>query len=105
MVAEGRQASPAIGGFERYLTVWVLACIAIGTLLGTAWPHAFATLGGAEVAHVNLPVAALVWLMVVPMLLRIDWLAMRQIGRHGRGIGVTLAINWWVKPFSMAALA
>ena len=99
------RASPAIGGFERYLTVWVLACIAIGTLLGKVWPHAFAALGGMEVALVNLPVALLVWLMVVPMLLRIDWLAMRQVGQHWKGMGVTLAINWLVKPFSMAALA
>lgn len=108
-MAEVQRAAPAIWGFERYLTVWVLMCIVVGivvgTVLGKVWPHAFAALGGIEVAHVNLPVAVLVWLMIVPMLLRIDWRAMSRVGRHWKGMGVTLAINWLVKPFSMAALA
>ncbi|MGY3231847.1 ACR3 family arsenite transporter [Luteibacter sp. HA06] len=104
-MAEAQRVAPTIGGFERYLTLWVLMCIVVGTLLGKVWPHAFAALGGIEVAQVNLPVAVLVWLMIVPMLLRIDWRAMSRVGRHWKGMGVTLAINWLVKPFSMAALA
>ncbi len=104
-MTEAQRVAPTIGGFERYLTLWVLMCIVVGTVLGKVWPHAFAALGGIEVAHVNLPVAVLVWLMIVPMLLRIDWRAMSRVGRHWKGMGVTLAINWLVKPFSMAALA
>lgn len=96
---------PAIGIFERYLTLWVAACIVLGTALGHWLPRAFATLGAIEVARVNLPVALLIWLMIVPMLLRIDLGAMRQVGRHWKGMGVTLFINWAVKPFSMAWLA
>lgn len=98
-------ARPAIGFFERYLTLWVIACIVLGTVLGRLFPEPFAALGGMEVAKVNLPVAVLIWLMIVPMLLRIDLGAMRQVGRHWKGMGVTLFINWAVKPFSMALLA
>lgn len=90
--------------FERYLTLWVAACIVVGIALGHALPGVFQIIGAAEVAKVNLPVAVLIWLMVVPMLLKIDFAALRQVGRHWRGIGVTLFINWAVKPFSMAAL-
>lgn len=91
--------------FERYLTVWVFACIVVGIALGHGFSAAFAVIGAAEVAQVNLPVAALVWLMIVPMLLRIDFSALRTVQRYWRGIGVTLLINWAVKPFSMALLA
>jgi ACR3 family arsenite transporter len=97
-------ATPRMGLFERWLTVWVLLCIVAGTLLGHLFPDAFAALGGAEIAKVNLPVAALIWLMIIPMLLKVDFGAMRQVGQHWRGIGVTLFINWAVKPFSMALL-
>ena len=90
--------------FERYLTVWVAACIVVGIALGQAFPTAFHAIGGAEIAKVNLPVAILIWLMIVPMLLKIDFSAMAQVGRHWRGIGVTLIVNWAVKPFSMALL-
>jgi len=90
--------------FERYLTVWVALCIVAGIALGHALPGAFQAIGAAEVANVNLPVAALIWLMVVPMLLRIDFAALGEVRRHWRGIGVTLFVNWAVKPFSMAAL-
>ncbi len=96
--------APRIGFFERYLTVWVTLCIVAGTLLGHLFPGAFARLGSMEVAKVNLPVAALIWLMIIPMLLKVDFGAMRQVGQHWRGIGVTLFINWAVKPFSMALL-
>ena len=91
--------------FERYLSVWVFLCIVIGVTLGSLMPGVFQTIGAAEIAKVNLPVAVLVWLMIIPMLLRIDFSALRHVGRHWRGIGVTLFINWAVKPFSMAALA
>jgi len=101
-------ASPSqgtrIGFFERYLTLWVLLCIGAGTLLGHLFPSVFATLGGMEVAQVNLPVAVLIWLMIVPMLLKIDFHALADVRQHWKGIGVTLFVNWAVKPFSMALL-
>ena len=90
--------------FERYLTLWVLLCIAAGVVLGRLFAPAFAAIGGLEVAHVNLPVAGLIWLMIVPMLMKVDFGALSAVGRHWRGIGVTLFINWAVKPFTMAAL-
>ena len=90
--------------FERYLTLWVALCIVAGVALGHLLPGVFHAIGAAEIAHVNLPVAALIWLMIIPMLMKIDFAAMGQVRRHWRGIGVTLFINWAVKPFSMAAL-
>ncbi len=90
--------------FERYLTVWVFLCIVAGVALGHAIPGLFHAIGSLEVAKVNLPVAVLIWLMIVPMLLKIDFAALTRVGEHWRGIGVTLLINWGVKPFSMAAL-
>ena len=95
---------PGISTFERYLTLWVAACMVAGIALGYAAPGFFAAVGGAEMAEVNLPVALLIWLMIIPMLMKIDFAALRQVGRHWRGIGVTLGVNWLVKPFSMAAL-
>ena len=91
--------------FERYLTLWVALCIVVGVGLGALMPGVFAGLGGMEVASINLPVAVLIWLMIVPMLVRIDFAALGQVSRHWRGIGVTLFINWAIKPFSMALLA
>ncbi|MEO5325325.1 ACR3 family arsenite efflux transporter [Mesorhizobium sp. CC13] len=90
--------------FERYLTLWVALCIVAGITLGHLMPGVFHAIGGAEIAKVNIPVAVLIWLMIIPMLLKIDFAAMGQVGRHWRGIGVTLFINWAVKPFSMALL-
>lgn len=90
--------------FERYLTVWVALCIVAGIALGHVMPGAFQAIGNAEIAKVNLPVAALIWLMIVPMLVKIDFAALGRVREHWRGIGVTLFINWAVKPFSMAAL-
>jgi ACR3 family arsenite transporter len=90
--------------FERYLTLWVALCIVAGVALGSAMPGLFHAIGAAEIAKVNLPVAALIWLMIVPMLLKIDFAALGRVKEHWRGIGVTLFINWAVKPFSMAAL-
>jgi ACR3 family arsenite transporter len=90
--------------FERYLTVWVALCIVVGIVLGHFFPTVFEVIGATEIAKVNLPVAALIWLMIVPMLIKIDFAALSQVREHWRGIGVTLFINWAVKPFSMAAL-
>lgn len=90
--------------FERYLTLWVALCIVAGIALGHLLPGVFHAIGGAEIAKVNIPVAVLIWLMIIPMLLKIDFAAMGEVGRHWRGIGVTLFINWAVKPFSMALL-
>ncbi|HET6604752.1 MAG TPA: ACR3 family arsenite efflux transporter [Xanthomonadaceae bacterium] len=94
-----------MGAFERHLSLWVLACMAAGTALGHLAPAPFAWLGTAEVARINLPVAVLVWLMIIPMLLKVDFGAMANVRRHWRGIGVTVFVNWAVKPFSMALLA
>jgi len=91
--------------FERYLTLWVALCIVAGIALGHFMPGLFQLVGTAEIAKVNLPVAALIWLMIIPMLVKIDFAALAQVREHWRGIGVTLFINWAVKPFSMAALA
>lgn len=90
--------------FERYLSVWVALCIVAGVALGHVMPGVFAAIAGAEVARVNLPVAVLIWLMIIPMLLKIDFGALGQVKEHWRGVGVTLFINWAVKPFSMALL-
>ncbi|MBI1886940.1 MAG: ACR3 family arsenite efflux transporter [Nitrosomonadales bacterium] len=90
--------------FERYLTLWVALCIVVGVLLGQFFPAAFQALAGLEVARVNIPVGVLVWVMIIPMLLRIDFGALHQVKEHWRGIGVTLFVNWAVKPFSMAFL-
>ncbi|MDO8466192.1 MAG: ACR3 family arsenite efflux transporter [Gallionella sp.] len=90
--------------FERYLTVWVALCIVAGVLLGQFLPGVFQAIASLEVARVNLPVGVLVWVMIIPMLLRIDFGALHQVKKHWRGIGVTLFVNWGVKPFSMAFL-
>jgi ACR3 family arsenite transporter len=91
--------------FERYLTLWVFLCIIVGVVLGQAIPAPFHWLGSLEVAKVNIPVGLLIWVMIIPMLLRIDFAALHEVRKHWRGIGVTLFINWAVKPFSMALLA
>ena len=90
--------------FERYLSVWVFGCIVAGIALGQFFPRPFQAIGGLEIASVNLPVGLLIWVMVVPMLLRVDFGALSQVKMHWRGIGVTLFVNWAVKPFSMALL-
>lgn len=90
--------------FERYLTLWVALCIIIGIGLGHLMPDAFQLIGSAEIANVNLPVAALIWLMIIPMLMKVDFAALSKVREHWRGIGITLFINWAVKPFSMAFL-
>ena len=90
--------------FERYLTLWVFLCIIVGVILGQAIPAPFQWLGSLEIAKVNLPVGLLIWVMIIPMLLRIDFMVMHEVRKHWRGFGVTLFINWAVKPFSMSFL-
>jgi ACR3 family arsenite transporter len=95
---------PAIGFFERYLTVWVALCIIAGISLGRIFPSVFQAIARLEVAQVNIPVGILIWVMIIPMLIKIDFGALSQVKSHWRGIGVTLLVNWLVKPFSMALL-
>ena len=90
--------------FERYLTIWVLLCILLGIALGQFFPGVFQSIGRMEVAQVNLPVGLLIWVMVIPMLVKVDFGALHEVRQHVRGIGVTLFVNWLVKPFSMAFL-
>lgn len=100
-----RQAGPEpMSIFERYLTVWVFLCIVIGIALGQVWPGVFQAIGRMELAKVNLPVGLLIWVMIIPMLLKVDFASLSQVKRHWKGIGVTLFVNWAVKPFSMALL-
>src|SRR6201995_5004798 len=94
-----------MGTFERFLTIWVALCIIAGIALGQLMPRVFQVIGNATLAQVNLPVAGLVWLMIVPMLLKIDLAALREVGQHWRGIASTVGVNWLIKPFSMALLA
>ena len=100
-----RQAGPApMSVFERYLTVWVFLCIVVGIAFGQLLPGVFQAIGGLEVAQVNLPVGLLIWVMIIPMLVKVDFGALQEVRKHVRGIGVTLFVNWLVKPFSMAFL-
>ena len=103
-LAAAAPAKPAIGFFERYLTVWVALCIVVGIALGQLLPGVSKAVASLEVAKVNVPVGLLIWVMIIPMLLKIDFGALGQVASHWRGIGVTLFINWAVKPFSMALL-
>src|SRR5262245_4509829 len=102
-IAPDQAASrPTMGVFERFLTLSVVLCIVAGIVFGQLVPGVFRVIGNATVAQVNLPVAVLVWLMIVPMLLKIDPAALREVGQHWRGIVATVGVNWLVKPFSMA---
>ncbi|HUZ73556.1 MAG TPA: ACR3 family arsenite efflux transporter [Stellaceae bacterium] len=101
----GTKLKASLGLFERYLTLWVALCIVAGVGLGRVVPMPFQFLGRVTVAEVNLPVAILVWLMIIPMLLKIDFGALYRVREHWRGVGVTLFVNWAIKPFSMAFLA
>lgn len=95
----------SLSGFERYLSIWVFVCILLGIFLGQVFPSFFQTVASFEYAQVNLPVGLLIWVMIIPMLVKIDFASLGEVRRHGRGIGVTLFVNWLVKPFSMAFLA
>jgi len=97
-------AKPSINFFERYLTVWVALCIVAGIALGQALPGLFQQIGRMEYAQVNLPVGLLIWVMIIPMLVKVDFGALHEVRQHVKGIGVTLVVNWLVKPFSMAFL-
>jgi arsenite transporter len=99
-----RVARPALGTFERYLTLWVALCIIAGIVLGRFVPGPFQALGRMTVAQVNIPVAVLIWLMIIPMLVKVDFGALHRVAEQWRGIAVTVGINWLVKPFSMALL-
>lgn len=103
MTAE-KAANVSMNVFERYLTLWVALCIIVGIAFGQGMPGVFQSIGRMEVAQVNLPVGLLIWVMIIPMLVKIDFGALHQVKAHWRGIGVTLFINWAVKPFSMALL-
>lgn len=94
----------ALGFFERYLTLWVFLCIVAGIGMGQWAPGFFKAVGRIELARVNLPVGFLIWVMIIPMLVKVDFGTLREIKQHVRGIGVTLVVNWLVKPFSMALL-
>ena len=101
-----RQAAGAtLGAFERYLTLWVALCIVVGVVLGQLFPGAVAGIASLEIAQVNVPVGVLIWIMIIPMLMKIDFSRLHEVRHHSRGIAVTLFVNWAVKPFSMALLA
>ncbi len=104
-IAAAQPAGNPLNTFERYLTVWVAVCIAAGITLGQLFPPLFQAVGRMELARVNIPVGLLIWVMIIPMLVKIDFGALQQVKGHWRGIGVTLFVNWAVKPFSMALLA
>src|SRR5512134_1990659 len=98
-------AAASLGFFERWLSVWVALCIVAGVALGQLFPVPVQALGRMEIAKVNIPLGLLAWVMIIPMLLKIDFGALHEVRRHWRGVGVTLFVNWAVKPFSMALLA
>ncbi len=100
-----QKTNAPMNAFERYLTLWVFACIVVGTAAGHYFPDLFQAIGRMELARVNLPVGVLIWVMIIPMLVKVDFGALREVRGHVRGIGVTLFVNWLVKPFSMALLA
>lgn len=102
--SETAASRPKMGLFERYLTLWVALCILAGIVLGQAIPTVFHAIGSMTIAQVNLPVAVLIWLMIIPMLLKIDLAALKEVKNHWRGIMTTVGVNWLVKPFSMALL-
>ena len=104
-VTARRAARAPMSVFERYLTVWVFICIIVGIAAGQLLPGLFQSIGRMEVARVNIPVGLLIWVMIIPMLMRVDFGALHEVRSHARGIGVTLLVNWLVKPFSMALLA
>ncbi|HOI50860.1 ACR3 family arsenite efflux transporter [Azonexus caeni] len=103
-VAAKQAAGAPMGFFERWLSLWVVLCIVAGVLLGQWFPGAFQALGGMEVAQVNLPVGLLIWVMIVPMLMKIDFATIHEVKDQKAGIGITLFVNWAIKPFTMAAL-
>jgi len=104
VIAKGAAGAP-MTVFERYLTLWVFICILVGIAVGQLFPEVSQAIGRMEVAKVNVPVGLLIWVMIIPMLVKVDFSALHEVRQHVRGIGVTLFVNWLVKPFSMALLA
>ncbi|HNM82713.1 MAG TPA: arsenical-resistance protein, partial [Rhodocyclaceae bacterium] len=104
-IAIKAEAGVPMSVFERYLTLWVFLCIVAGIVLGQVAPEPVQAIGRLEVARVNLPVGLLIWVMIIPMLVKVDFGALHEVRQHVRGIAVTLFVNWLVKPFSMAFLA
>jgi arsenite transporter len=94
-----------MGFFERYLTLWVIFCILAGTIIGTVWPGVAEVLTRFTYAQISIPIAVLIWLMIFPMMLQIDFAAIKRVGERRKGIVVTTVVNWLVKPFTMFALA
>ena len=94
----------ALGIFERYLTVWVFLCIFLGIASGHFFPQPFQAIGHAEIFRVNIPVAILIWVMIIPMLLKVNFQALHEVRSHWKGMAITVFINWAIKPFSMAIL-
>jgi ACR3 family arsenite transporter len=103
-MSDNNANSEQMSVFERYLTIWVALCIVVGIGLGQLFPDVFQFIGRIEAAHINLPVAVLVWLMIIPMLIKVDLKQLKGVRQHWRGVGVTLFVNWGVKPFSMVLL-
>ena len=93
-----------MGLFERYLSLWVALCILAGVVLGNLWPAAFALVASFEYAHVNLLIAILIWLMIYPMMIQVDFSSLKDVGKKPRGLALTLVVNWIIKPFTMAGL-
>ncbi|MEK9877301.1 MAG: arsenical-resistance protein, partial [Betaproteobacteria bacterium] len=93
-----------MGLFERYLSIWVGLCIASGVVLGNVLPAVFQAIAQIEYAHVNLVVALLIWVMIYPMMVQIDFTAIKDVGKKPKGLFLTLVVNWLIKPFTMAAL-
>jgi ACR3 family arsenite transporter len=104
-IPQKKAAGLALTVFERYLSLWVFVCILAGVGFGQLLPGLFQAIGAMEIAHVNLPVGVLIWVMIIPMLMKVDFSAVAEVRQHIRGIGVTLFVNWMVKPFSMAFFA
>ncbi|MDN3690257.1 ACR3 family arsenite efflux transporter [Cyclobacterium jeungdonense] len=94
-----------IGFFEKYLTIWVLLCIAAGIGIGSFFGEKMGYLSSLEIAHVNIPVAILIWLMIYPMMVQVDFSSLKEVGRNSRGLGLTVVVNWLIKPFTMAFFA
>ena len=104
-ISSKQSEDTGMGLFERYLTLWVFLCILVGIGLGHMLPGVFQTIGKLEIAHINMPVAVLIWLMIIPMLLKIELKELKGVRQYWRGVSVTLVVNWGIKPFSMAILA
>lgn len=100
-----KENTPEIGFFEKYLTLWVLLCIAAGIGLGALFGQEMEVISSWEIAHVNIPVAVLIWMMIYPMMVQVDFGSLKKAGKNAKGLGLTVVVNWLIKPFSMAFFA